>query len=170
MNQLFTSGGESMDYKESWAPKNGCFGTEMLEKTLESPLDSEEIQPVHPKEISPEYSLEGLMLNLKLQYFGYLNWFIWEDPDAGKIWRQEEKGTIEDEMVGWHYQLNGHEFEKTLEVGDGQGGLMLGCSSWGCSPWGHKGLDLLSNWTELTTICSCTKGHLSCFHVLAVIN
>ena len=64
------------------------------------------------KEISPEYSLEGLMLKLKLQYFGHVkNWLIGKDPDAGKDWRQEEKGTTEDEMVGWHHRLNGHEFE-----------------------------------------------------------
>ena len=66
------------------------------------------------KEISPEYSLDGLMLKLKLQYFGHLmwgNWLIWKDPDAGKDWGQELKGTTKDEMAGWHYQLNGHEFE-----------------------------------------------------------
>ena len=64
------------------------------------------------KEISPEYALEGLVLKLKLQYFGHLmrrwRWFIWKDPDAGKDWRQEEKGTTEDEMAGWHHRLNGH--------------------------------------------------------------
>ena len=87
-----------LDYKESWAPKNWCFWTVVLEKTLESPLDCKEIQPVHPKRISPEYSLEGLMLKLKLQYFGHLMWRTdsFEDPDAGKDWRQEEKGT-----TGW---------------------------------------------------------------------
>ena len=72
------------------------------------------------------------------------NWLIWKDPDAGKDWRQEEKGTTEDEMVGWHHRLNGHEFEQALGVGDGQGSL--GC----CSPWGHKESTQLSNWTELT--------------------
>ena len=87
----------------------------MLEKTIESPLDYKEIQPVHPKEISPEYSLEGLMLKLKLQYFGHLidvkNRLTGKDPDAGEDWGQEEKGTTEDEMARWHHQLNGHEFE-----------------------------------------------------------
>ena len=73
------------------------------------------------KEISPEYSLEDLMLKLKLQYFGHLkSWLIGKDPDAGKYWVQEEKGTTEDEMVGWHHWLNGHEFESTPGVGDGQ--------------------------------------------------
>ena len=89
------------------------------------------------KEISPEYSLEGLMLKLKLQYFGYLMWRtdLLEnfDPDAGKDWRQE-KGTIEDEMVGWHHWLNRREFEQASGVGDGQGSLVC-CSSWGRKEW-----------------------------------
>ena len=82
-------------------------------RTLESSLDNKKIQPVHPKGISPEYSLEGLMLKLKLQYFGHLMWRTdsLEKTNAGKDWRWEEKGTTEDEMVGWHHRLNGHEFE-----------------------------------------------------------
>ena len=102
-----------LGHKEGWVPKNWRFRTVVLEKTLESPLDCKEIQPVHPKEISPGYSLEGLMLKLKLQYFGHLiqRTDIWKDPDAGKDWRRKEKGTTEDEMVGWCHQLNGHEFE-----------------------------------------------------------
>ena len=83
------------------------------------------------KEISPGCSLEGLMLKLKLQYFG----LIWKDPDAGKDWRQEKKGITEDEMVGWHHQINGHGFEWTLGIGDGQGGLVC------CGSWGRKELD-----------------------------
>ena len=86
----------------------------MLEKTLESPLDCKEIQPVHPKKISPGCSLEGLMLKLKLQYFGHLMQRVdslGKDPDAGRDWGQEEKGMTEDEMAGWHHRLNGHEFE-----------------------------------------------------------
>ena len=87
------------------------------------------------KEISPEYSLEGLMPKLKLQYFGHLM----QRADslektlmqAGRDWGQEDKGTTEDEMVGWHHQLDGHEFEQTLGVGDGQGSLMC-CSPWDC--------------------------------------
>ena len=100
-------------YKESWAPKNWCFGTGVLEKTLQSPLDCKEIQSTL-KEISPGCSLEGLMLKLKLQYFGHLMRradFNWKDPDAGKDWRQGEKGMTENEMVGWHHRLDGHEFE-----------------------------------------------------------
>ena len=90
------------------------------------------------KEISSEYSLEGLTLRVKL-------WLTGKDPDAGKDWRQEEKGTIEDEMVGQHHWLDEHEFEYTLGVGDGQGSLAC------CSTWGHKELDTTEqlNWTEL---------------------
>ena len=100
-----------LDYKESWAPKNWCFWTVVLEKTLESPLDCRSIQSIL-KEISPECSLEGLVLKLKLQYFGHLMWRADSSEKTlmpGKDWRQE-KGTTEDEMVRWHHRLNGHEF------------------------------------------------------------
>ena len=92
-----------LDHKKGWAPKNWCFWTVVLEKAPESPLDFKEIKSVNPKGISPEYSLEGVMLKLTLQYFGLLiwkNWLIRKDPDAGKDWWQEEKGTTEDEMAG----------------------------------------------------------------------
>ena len=79
----------------------------VLEKTLESPLECKEIQQSILKETSPGCSLEGLMLRLKLQYFGHL---MRRDPDAGRDWRQEEKGTTEDEMTGWHHRLDAHEF------------------------------------------------------------
>ena len=87
------------------------------------------------KEISPEYSLEGLMLKLKLQYLGYLiskNWLFGKYHDAGKDWGQEEKGTTEDEMVGWHHGHDGNEFEQAPGVGDGQGSLVC------CSLWDHS--------------------------------
>ena len=109
-----------LDCEESWALRNWCFCTVVLEKTLESPLDCKEIQPVHPKrdqsilkEISPGCSLEGLMLKLKLklQYFGHLMKRGVKDPDAGRDWGQEEKGMTEDEMAGWHHWLDGHGFE-----------------------------------------------------------
>ena len=90
------------------------------------------------KGISPEYSLEGLMLKVELQHFwppDAKNWLIWKAPDAGKDWWWEEKGTTEDEMVGWHHQLNGHEFEQAPGVGDGQGSLAF------FSPWGRKESD-----------------------------
>ena len=85
----------------------------VLEKTLEHPLDCKKIQPVHPKETSPGCSLEGLILKLKLQYFGHLmrRADSLEKTDAGRDWRQEEKGTTEDEMAEWHHQLDGHESE-----------------------------------------------------------
>ena len=85
-----------LDYKESWALKNWCFWTVVLEKTLESPLDCKEIQPVHLKG-DPECSLEGLILRLKLWPPDAKSWLIWKDPDAGKDWRREEKGTTD----GW---------------------------------------------------------------------
>ena len=109
----------------------------VLEKTLESLLDCKEIHPVHPLENLSEYSLEGLMLKLKLQYFGHLmaRVLIGKDPDAGSDWGQEEKGMTENEMVGWHHRLDGHEFEQAPGVGDGQGCLVC------CSPWGHKEVD-----------------------------
>ena len=89
------------------------------------------------KEINPEYSLEGLMLKLKLQYFGHpMCQLIGNDLDAGKGRGQEEKGMTEDEIVGWHYQFNGHEFEQALGVGDGQGSLAS------CSPWVRKESDM----------------------------
>ena len=98
------------------------------------------------QEISPECSLEGLMLWLKLQHFwppDGKNWLIGKDPDAGKDWRREEKGTIENEMVEWHHRRNRHEFEQALGVGDGQGSLAS------CSPWGSQSQPQLSDWTEL---------------------
>ena len=105
-----------LDYKESWVPKNWCFWIVVLKKTLESPLDCKEIQPVNSKGNQSLNSLEGLMLKLKLQSFGHLmrrTDSLEKNPDAGKEkdWGQEEKGTTEDEMVGWHHRLNGHEFE-----------------------------------------------------------
>ena len=98
------------------------------------------------KKINPEYSLEGLILKPKLQYFGHLiqRWLIGKGPDAGKEWRQEEKGTTEDEMIGWHHPLSGHEFEQTPGHGEGQGSL----ACW--SPWHHKESYKLSNWTAAT--------------------
>ena len=95
------------------------------------------------KEINPGISLEGMMLKLKLQYLG--SWLIGKDSDAGRDWGQEEKGTTEDEMAGWHHRLDGREFEWTLGAGDGQGGLAC------CDPWGRKELDMTErlNWTEL---------------------
>ena len=103
-----------LDYKESGAPKNGCFWTVVLEKTLESSLDCKEIQPVNPKVNQPWIFIERTDAEAEIPIIWPLdvkNWLIRKDSDAGKDWKQEKKGTTEDEMVGWHHQLNGHEFE-----------------------------------------------------------
>ena len=118
-----------LDRKEGWALKNWCIWTVVLEKTLESPLDCREIKPVNSKENQPWIFIERL--ELKLQYFwppDAKSWLIGKDPDAGKDWGQEEKGMTEDEMIGWHHGLNGHEFEQTLGDSEGQGSLAC-CSS-----------------------------------------
>ena len=136
------------DYKESWALKNWCFWTVVLEKTLESPLDSKEIQPVHPKGDQSWVFIVRTDVEVETPILwppDAKNWPIGKDPDAEKDWRQEEKGTTEDEMAGWHHWLNRRESDWTLGVGDGQGGLAC------CSLWGHKELDTTEqlNWTDL---------------------
>ena len=111
-----------LDYKESWALKNWCFWTVVLEKTLESPLDCKEIQPVHPKGNQSWVFIGRADVEAETPIFWPPNaksWLIWKDPDAGKDLGQVEKGMTEDEMVGWHHWLNGHEFGWTLGVGDG---------------------------------------------------
>ena len=103
-----------LDYKESWAPKNWCFWTVVLEKTLESPLDCKEIQPVHSKGNQPWVFIgrtDGEAEAPILWPPNAKSWLIGKDPDAGKDWRLGEKGKTEDEMVGWDHWLNGHEFE-----------------------------------------------------------
>ena len=103
-----------LDYKESWVPKNWCFWTVMLEKTLESPLDCKEIQPVHPKGNQSWIFIGRTDDEAETPILwppDVKNWLIGKDTDAGEDWRQEEKGMTEDEMVAWHHQLDGHEFE-----------------------------------------------------------
>ena len=103
-----------LDHKECWVPKNWCFWTVMLEKTLESPLDCKEIQPVHPKGNQSWMFIGRTDAEAETPILWppvVKNWLIWKNPDAGKDWRQEEKGMKEDEMVGWHHQLDGHKFE-----------------------------------------------------------
>jgi len=115
-----------LDYKKSWVLKNWCFWTVVLEKTLESPLGYKEIQPVHPKGDQSWVFIGGTDVEAETPILWPLDvesWFIWKDPDDGKDWGQEEKGTTEDEMVGWHHWHNAHEFGWTPGVGDGQGGL-----------------------------------------------
>ena len=128
-----------------WVPKNWCFWTVVLEKTLESPLDYKKIQPVHPKG-NQSWILFGrtdaeseapIIWSPDMK-----NWLFRKGPNAERDWRQEEKGTTEDEMFGWHHWLDGHEFEQALGVGDGQGGLAC------CSPWTRKESDTTEqlNW------------------------
>ena len=140
-------GCESWTIKKSWAWKNWCFWTVVLEKTLESPLDSKEIQPVHPKGNQSWMFIGRTDAETEAPLFwppDVKGWLIGKDPDSGKDWRQEEKGMTEDEMVGWHHWLDGHEFEQTLGDGDGQGSLVC----W--SPWSHKELYMTEwlNWPE----------------------
>ena len=137
-----------LDCEESWALKNWCFWSVVLEKTLESPSDCKEIQPVQS---------EG---DQSLMFFGRTDakaetqvlwpphvksWLIGKDSDAGRDWGQEEKGTTEDEMAGWHQWLDGRESEWTSGVGDGQGGLAC-CNSWNCK---ESDTTERLNWTEL---------------------
>ena len=133
-----------LDYKESWVPKNWCFWSVVLEKTLESPLECKEIQPVHPKGDQSWMFIGRTNAKAETPVLWPLDaksWLIWKDPDAGKDWGQE-KGMTEDEMVRWHHWLNGHDFGWTLLVGDGQGGLAC------CGSRGHKESDT-TEWTEL---------------------
>ena len=127
--------------------KNWCFWTMVLEKTLESPLDSKEIQPVNPKGNQSWMFIGRTDAEAETPILwppNVKNWLTGKDPDAGKDWGQEEKGKTEDEMVGRHHQLDGHEFELSPGVGDGQGSLAC------CSPWGRTELDPTEwlNWTE----------------------
>ena len=113
-----------LEYKESWALKNWCFWAVVLEKTLESPLDSKEIKPVNPKRNQSWIFIGRTDAEAEAPILwppDAKNWLIGKAPDTGKDWRQEEKGTREDEMVKWHHWLNGHEFEQALGVGDEQG-------------------------------------------------
>ena len=119
-----------LDHIEGWELKNWCFWTVVLEKTLESPWTAKRSNQSILKEINPEYSLKGLVLKLKLQYFCYLmrRGDSLEKTLSRKDWEQEEKGVTEDEMVGWHHWLNGHELEQTQGDSERQGSLEC-CSS-----------------------------------------
>ena len=115
-----------LDYKESWAPKRWCFWLWCRRRLLRVPWTARRSNQSILNEISPGCSLEGLTLKLKLPILwprDAKSWLIWKDPDAGKDWGQEEKGTTEDEMAGWHHWLDGRKSEWTPGAGDGQGGL-----------------------------------------------
>ena len=135
-----------LDYKESWAQKNWCFWTVVLEKTLESPSDCKEIQPVHPRGSQSWRFIgrTGAEAETPIPWPPDANsWLFWKDPHAGKYWGQEEKGTTEDKMVGWHHQLNGHGFGLTPE-------LVMDREAWHAVVHGvAKSRTLLSDWTEL---------------------
>ena len=140
-----------LNHIEGWGPKNWCFWTVVLEKTFESPLDSKEIQPVHPKGDQSWVFIGRTGVEAETPILwppDAKSWLIGKDPDTGKDRRWEEKGTTEDKMVGWHHWLNGHEFEQFLGDGEGQGGLAS------CSPWGHKQSDT-AEWlnNKCTTLC-----------------
>ena len=141
-----------LDHKEGWAPKNRCFWVVVLEKTLESPLDYKEIQPVSAKGNQPwkfigrtDAEAEAPILwwpDAKRQLIG-------KDSDAGKDWKQKEKGVVENEMVGWHHQLNGHEFTQTL--GDSGEQWSLAC----CSLWGCEESDVTEQQHNITSLVIC---------------
>ena len=135
-----------VDHKEAWAPKYWCFWTVVLEKMLESPLESKEINPINPK------GNQSWIFNGRTDAEAEApilcppdgkNWLIGKDPEAGKDWKQEEKGMIEDDVAGWHHWLHGHEFEQALGVGMGQGKLGVLKYMW------TQSCTCLSNWTEL---------------------
>ena len=123
-----------LDYKKSWVPKNWCFWTVVLEKTLESPLDCKEIQPVHSEGGQSWVFIVRTNVEAETPVLwapDAKSWLIWKDPNAGSDWGQEEKRRTEDEMVRWHHWLDGHGFGWSPGVGDEQGGLAC-CGSWGC--------------------------------------
>ena len=134
--------------EESWALKNWCLWTVVLEKTLESPLDCKEMQSVHSKgdQTWVFFGRNDAKAETPVLWPPHAkSWLIGKDSDAGRDSGQEEKGTAENEMAGWHHQLDGHEFEWTPGVGDGQGGLAC-CNSWGCK---ESYMTERLNWTEL---------------------
>ena len=148
-----------LECEESWAPKNWCFWTVVLEKILESPLDCKEIQQVHPKGDQSWVFIGRTDVEAETPILWpphAKSWLIGKDSDAGRDWGQEEKGMTEDEMVGWHHQLKGHEFEWTLGVGDGQGGLAC------CDSCGRRESDTTErlNWAELKANSRKEKGWL----------
>ena len=141
--------GSDLDCEESWVLNNWCFWTVVLEKTVESPWTARRSNQSILKEISTGSSLEGMMLKLKLQYWNSSMATSCKELTHWKnLWLWEESGTAEDEMAGWHHRLDGHEFEGTLWVGDGQGGLAC-CSSWSCK---ESNMTEWLNWTDIWKI------------------
>ena len=166
-----------LDHKEGWTPKNWCFKTVVLEKTLECPLDCKEIQLCKPKGNQSWIFIGGTDTeaeSLILRPPDAKSRLIRKDPDAGKDWRQEEKGTTQDEMVGWHHRFNGREFEHAPGDGEGQGSLAY------YSPQHCKESDTTEqlNWTEYSIVYmwhiffthSLVYRHLGFSHVLATVS
>ena len=149
--QVVMYGCESWTTKKAEHRRTDVFELWCWRRLLRVPWTARRSNQSILKEISPEYLLEGLML--KLWPPEVKNWLTGKDPDSGKDWRWEEKGMTEDEMVGWHHWLNGHEFESALGVGDGQGSLAC------CSPWGRRESDMTEwlNWTDLTNEILCSN-------------
>ena len=151
------------DHKEGWAPKNWCFWTVVLEKTLESPLDCKEIQPVHSEGDQPWIFIGKTDAEAKAPILWLPNvksWLIGKDADSGKDWQQEKKRSTADEIVWWHHWLNGHEFEWTLGNSGGQRNLVC------CSPWGYKESDMtygLSNNCNKSPLIHCKSVHASVY-------
>ena len=148
-----------LDHKEVLKPRNGCFWTVVLEKTLESPLDCKEIKPISPGKSVLNTYFERTDAEAEAPVLWppeAKNWLIGKDPDPGKDWWLEEKGMTEDEMVGWYHQLNGLEFEQALGVGDGQGSLACP-SPWGSQVIGHD-LATWLNWTDSGPFCALLLG------------
>ena len=157
-----------LDHKEGWTPKNWCFWTVVLEKTLESPLDCKEIKPVNPKR-NQSWIFIG-RTNAEAEVDAPILWppdaksqLIGKDLDAGTDWRQEEKGTTEHEMVGWHHWFNGHEFEQNLRDSEWQGSQAC------CSPWSRKESDTTERLNDNGetkpmnhNYWGCTLDHKSC--------
>ena len=152
-----------LDCEEDRVPKNWCFWTVLLEKILKSPLHSKEIQSVHPKR-NQSWKFTGssdVEAEIPILWLPDMKkWLIGKDADDGKDWRQEEKGTTEDEMVGWHHRLYGHGFGWTSGISDGQGSLGF------CSPQGHKESDTTEwlNWTELNLPLNYLGTFLQCLY------
>ena len=148
-------------YKESWALKNWGFWTMVLEKTLESPLDYKKIKPVNPKGNQFWIFIGRTDAKAEIPILrppDAKSWLIGKDPDAGKDWRQEEKGRTEDDVVGWHHRLNRYEFEQAPGVGDVQGSLAY------CGPSGRKESDTTErlNWIERSTTWDEERHLLGC--------
>ena len=155
-----------LDCEEGWAPKNWCFWTVVLEKTLESPLDCKEIQPVQSEGDQPWdfFGRNDAKAETPVLWPPHAkSWLSGKDSDAGKDWGQEEKGMTEDQIAEWHHRLDGHEFGCTPGVGDGEGSLAC------CNSWGRKESDTTEwlNWTELnwTDLKPCLT---LCHHVFSL--